>query len=151
MGHHNAGRYTARVSHTRRSPRRSLPRSPRGALLTALLLGLLSTGCAHRVLLQTEPPGAEVYEGGELIGHSPVELRRTMWPFRKVPITVRMKGHRAVTVRLDRDIGPIRWLGDCLTLKWRRLLGMQPRRVHTLVLVPRHGRSGSWTPEDVPD
>lgn len=125
-------------------------RGLRRVLPAALLLGLLASGCAHRVLLKTEPPGAEVYEQGELIGHTPIQLKRTMWPFRKVPITLRMKGHRAVTVRLDRDIGPIRWLGDCITLKWRRLLGMEPRRVHSIMLVPRHGRSGSWTPADVP-
>ena len=119
------------------------------ALLLGLLLGLLSSGCMHRVIIQSDPPGAQVYAGDKLLGSTPVEVRRWVWPYRKVPVTVRLPEYRPVTVRLDRDLGPFRVMGEVLRLKWRVLIGLKPRRVHEVLMLPEHEAAGGWLPGDV--
>jgi len=57
-----------------------------------------------QVSVTTEPPGAEVYLGSELIGTAPVEVKRAR-SAAPVTFTVRLAGHKDVTrtVALDRD------------------------------------------------
>ena len=121
-----------------------LPLSGPAALAAALLLA----GCAHRVALDSDPPGATVRRGDAALGVTPTEVRLRWWPGRKLPVEVASPGYRAVAIRLDEDVGILRIAGEVLTLRWRRLLGLRPRAVHRLVLVPEHGPAGTWTPED---
>ncbi len=115
---------------------------------TPLLVLLLGSGCAHRVVFKSEPVTATVYVDDELIGPTPVAVRRTLWPFRKVDVRIEAQGYRTIEVPLHKDARTLRPLGDLLLLKWRKMLGLKARRVHTLVLVPEHGPSGTWTPDD---
>jgi len=105
-------------------------------------------GCAHRVVIKSDPPGAEVRFKGKVVGVTPVELRTTLVPFASRTAKVKLAGLRVVTVRLGRDTGPLRLLGEALTGRWGRLAGVAPRREHEVIFVPVHGRSGTWTPEE---
>lgn len=105
--------------------RSALRRAPsRGALLLALGL---SAGCAHRVMVSSDPPGAEVMLGRRSYGVTPVEVKISWLPGRSREIKVRAPGRRTVSFKVPR---------------WRL------RSEHEVVLVRRHGRAGSWSPED---
>jgi len=88
---------------------------------------LLSFGCGHRVLVSSDPPGAEVMVGRRSYGVTPVEVKISPLPWRTREIKVRAPGRRTVTFKVPR---------------WRF------RSEHEVVLVRRHGRAGSWAPED---
>ena len=115
---------------------------------TALAAAAFLAGCAHRVALDSDPPGATVHRGEAVIGVTPTEVRLRWWPGRRLPVEVASPGYRSAAIRLDEDVGILRVAGEVLTLRWRRLLGLRPRAVHRLVLVPEHGPAGTWTPED---
>lgn len=115
-----------------------------------LALGLaLQPGCAHRVRVSSQPPGAEVRFRGRLVGTTPCEFT-TLWaPLRRMNVQLRLPGQRTTTLHLNDDTGPLRLIGDILRpWRWARLVGRQVRTEHDVVLVRRHGRAGTWTPED---
>lgn len=108
----------------------------------------LSPGCTRKVLLLSSPPGAEVRYRGQTVGVTPVELKVPGIPGRR---TARLSanGYRTVEVNLGNDLRPRYFLGDLLwPPRWRRLVGVEARS-HEVILVPRHGRAGTWTPDDV--
>jgi hypothetical protein len=122
------------------------------ALLPRMFLALglaVATGCAHRVRVSSQPPGAEVRYRGKVVGATPCEFT-TLWvPFRKMNVQLRLPGRRTTTMHLNRDTGPFRLLGEVLTpWRWGRFVGRQVRADHQLVMVRKHGRAGTWTPED---
>lgn len=99
-------------------------------LLLSLALGLAG-GCARRVIVQSDPPGATVRTKRKMLGPTPYE-RRVWWvPFARQEVTVAMSGYRPVTVDLRPHLGLVR-----------------AETVHEVVLVPQHGPSGTWLPED---
>jgi len=122
------------------------PALPR--LLLALALAS-AVGCAHRVQVSSQPPGAEVRFRGKAVGTTPCEFT-TLWvPLRRMNVQLRLPGQRTTTFHLNDDTGPFRLLGDVLRpWRWARLVGAQVRTRHEVVLVRRHGRSGTWSPED---
>lgn len=118
----------------------------RGFFCLALTLGL---GCAHRTVIQADVPGAEVRRGKRALGPAPQELVVVWVPFRPHKLQVSAPGYRTATVNLYRDVGPIRLLGELLwPPRWGQLVAQRPRSVHEVVMVRRHGRSGTWTAED---
>jgi len=118
--------------------------------LRLLLVGTLalSVGCVHRATIRSVPSGAEVRVGKQVVGTTPVRLTRVVVPWVRIPVRVSMPGYRTFRFRLDRDIGPIRALGELLTLRVPRLLGLRDRRVHEIMLIRHHGAAGTWTPEE---
>lgn len=120
-----------------------LPRLP-----ALVLAALLASGCAHRVAITSDPVGAEVKYGRKSKGVTPTEFTAFWWPYRKMEARVKVPGYRTVTVRLQPDVGPMRLFWEAITFRWRRLAGVDVRTEHQVVMVRRHGRVGTWTPEE---
>ncbi|MCB9763966.1 MAG: PEGA domain-containing protein [Alphaproteobacteria bacterium] len=125
-----------------------------------LLALVLASGCVvHRVRVESEPPGAVVKLDGKVKGVTPLEFN-TVWtpPFsKKYEVRVTLPGYRPVaSVKpswwqaspLRRDVRL--WRYALHLLRWRMIVGVAPRTTLNYVLVPEHGPSGTWTPEDVP-
>lgn len=121
--------------------------SSRPALLLPLALAL--TGCAHRVLLKTDPAGARVSVNGEPMGFAPTTVQVLWVPFKPLEMQVELPGYRTVTLDLQKDLGPIRLLTEVARpWRWDRWWGGEARRQHEILLIRYHGRAGTWTPED---
>lgn len=99
------------------------------ALLLAVGLGGTSTatGCRHRALITSDPPGAEVRMGRRYLGVTPLEVEVWRVPFAPNDVRVNLPGRRWTEVTLS---------------KWQR------KSEHEVLLVRQHGRAGTWTPED---
>lgn len=99
------------------------------SLIRALALGLMlgGAGCAHRVMVSSDPPGAEVLVGRRNYGVTPVQVKISPLPWGVNEIKVRAPGRRTVTFKVPR---------------WRF------KSEHEVVLVRRHGAAGTWEPED---
>ncbi len=117
-----------------------VPRPVRRRLLTctsqaraglALLALLLATGCARKVTVTSDPPGASVRKNGELVGPTPVDVRVWWVPFWKQEVRLTMSGRRAAVVSLRKNLGLFR-----------------AHTVHEVVLIPEHGPAGTWTVEE---
>lgn len=111
----------------RRGPRRS------GSRLVLLLTGLVApllfgSGCLkQKALIRSDPPGAELRIDGAYVGVTPSEVEIWNVPFSKNTVQVKVRGQRTVELRVKR---------------WRR------KSEHEVVFVRRHGRAGTWTPEE---
>ncbi|MCB9780563.1 MAG: PEGA domain-containing protein [Alphaproteobacteria bacterium] len=108
--------------------------TPGASRLILWLCLTLSTGCVRRVTVRSDPPGASVTRRGESIGVTPLEIRVWFVPFAAQQVRVGMPGYRGVYVALGRKLGLFR-----------------AETVHEVMLVPNHGRSGTWTPEEAAD
>lgn len=117
-----------------------------------LTLGILLAaplGCAHRVQVLADPVGARVALDGSAQGPAPTEFTARWKPFSPMTVTVSLSGYRSTTLDLQRDVGPLRLLGEFLRpWTWRRWWGAEVRSVHKVYLVRQHGRAGTWSPED---
>lgn len=100
-------------------------------LLLGLCLALCTTGCVRRVTVRSDPPGATVTRRGEAVGVTPLDVRVWFIPFAAQRVRVGMPGYRGVDVALGRRLGLFR-----------------SETTHQVMLVPHHGRSGTWTPEE---
>lgn len=117
------------------------------ALTTTLLLGV---GCAHRVQILADPVGARVALEGDLQGPAPTVFTARWAPFKRMEVDVTLPGYRTATVDLQRDLGPMRLLGEFLRpWTWDRWWGNETRSVHEVYLIRTHGRAGTWGTEDV--
>jgi hypothetical protein len=77
---------------------------PRPALLAALLLALPAVGCAHTVVLDTEPHGAEVVVDGSVVGHTPVAFVEHAGLKRTYSVTLSKPGYQTRTLVLSQQI-----------------------------------------------
>lgn len=120
-------------------------------ILTLAALLLAPTGCAHRVRIVSDPAGAQVRYRRAPVGPTPVEV--TVWsvPFTHPTARVVLPGYRPMEVDLSADRRPCRRLGELLTLRWRKGLGLAPASTHEVMLVRQHGPLGTWDVEDVPE
>jgi hypothetical protein len=118
-------------------------------LLPPLLLSLCMSGCAHRVMLDSDPPGATIRIGDEMVGVTPTQLKVRWVPFTDNKVQLRMPKRRAVTLDLHEDFGPGGFLWEVLTFQYGKLLGKTPRTYHRAHFVHKHGPAGTWTPQDV--
>ena len=82
----------------------------RNALL-ALLSAIICTGCAtmfarqyDEITIKTEPPGAKVYEGAELLGTTPLTHRFERDTFADTKLHIRKADYITQQVRLNRTI-----------------------------------------------
>jgi hypothetical protein len=114
-----------------------------------LMLGVLLSGCAHRVLIESDPPGASIQVGRKTVGVTPAEVKVKWVPFKKIPVTVQLPGRRQVELDLSSDLGLMRLGWQSLTLQTGVLMGKVPRTTHRALFVQYHGPMGTWTSEDV--
>lgn len=133
-------------------------------LVFLLYSAWLLTPTPHTVALESMPTGATVRHRGEMLESTPTEVTVLWFPGRwLVPpintLSVRAPGYRPTRVRIARGAGLRIAIDKTLVffptslrpLKWghlQRLTGAEPRYTHYLQMMRRHGRSGTWTPED---
>ena len=112
------------------------------------MLSLTLAGCAHRVRVESVPPGATVWLDEQIVGVTPME-RTLVWNplrrFRAVTATVALDGYRSVPIDLSNRVTMRRIWRDIFGRSLRRT---EPRFTHTVRLVDEHGPSGTWTRED---
>jgi len=119
-------------------------------LMRIVLLGVLvSVGCAHRVRIESDPPGASIKLGQELIGVTPTEVTVKWVPFKRIPVKIDIPGRRSVVIDLAKDLSLMSLTWQGLTLQTGKLAGTTPRSTHRALFVRHHGPIGTWTPEDV--
>ena len=115
-------------------------------LYTVILLQTLA--CRHKIEIESAPYGADVHWKEESLGKTPMEYTFWWYPGRRIPITVQYFGYRTSVLDVHRSISPLIVADDIVHLRILRLLGLETRNVHSAVLVPEHGPSGTWTPKD---
>ena len=114
------------------------------------VVGLTLVGCAHRVAIESDPPGASIRVGHKTVGVTPAEVKVKWVPFKKTPVTLSIPGKRRVQLDLSKDLGPMRWGWQAVTLQTGKLSGKVPRVTHRALFVEKHGPVGTWNSEDVP-
>ena len=112
-----------------------------------VVVGLI--GCAHRVRIESDPPGASIKVGHELIGVTPAEVTVKWVPFKRIPVKIDMPGRRSVVLDLSKDLSLLSLTWQGMTLQTGKLAGNTPRVTHRAQFVRHHGPIGTWTPEDV--
>jgi len=132
-------------------------------MLRALLLSAALSGCLapHRVRIESDPTGTSVRLRQQDLGVTPLEVTLLWWPGRGWFPSTRLGavGYRASHIApfhhagqqiawdllffyIPTEVAPIRFG------RARRLIGIEPRQIHHVEMMPKHGRSGTWTPED---
>ena len=119
-------------------------------VLRLSFLGFLcfGSGCAHRVMIDSDPPGATIRVGKKMVGVTPKEVEFTWVPFKKLPVHIKSPGRRWLTIYVQKDVGPLRLFWQSLTLQFGKLLGKKPRAYHRAHFVRQHGPAGTWAPEE---
>ena len=118
----------------------------------------------HTITLESVPTGANIKYRGEWRENTPAQVRIIWFPGRwLVPplntVRIRAPGYRPTRVRIGGGVGRQIALDKALIffptslrpLEWqrhKRLLGLESRHVHSVHMMRRHGRSGTWTVED---
>jgi hypothetical protein len=97
--------------------------------LTALVLALAcaTAACTHHVQVRSDPPGAEVIIGRKSVGVTPLQIEVKPWKVGTREIKVKAAGRRTASFKVPR---------------------FARRSTHEVVLVRKHGPSGTWSPED---
>ena len=120
------------------------------SIFRVLLMGLTVMGCAHRVVIESDPPGASIRVGHKTVGVTPAEVKVKWVPFKKIPVTLNIPGKRRVQLDLSKDLGPMRLGWQTMTFQTGKLSGKVPRTTHRALFVESHGPVGTWTSEDIP-
>lgn len=115
----------------------------------SMLFLMLSVACAHRVRIESDPPGASIKVGQELVGVTPAEVTVKWVPFKRIPVKVDIPGRRSVVLDLSKDLSLLSLTWQGLTLQTGKLAGTTPRSTHRAQFVRHHGPIGTWTPDDV--
>lgn len=117
--------------------------------MRAALCLLLLPGCAYKVELRSTPVGATVQlPANRGIVQTPVVTQLRWAPFSRQVVTVRAPGYAPLEVDLrDNEIKLARYFSDFF-FRPATTFGA-PRGVVRFQLVPEHGPSGTWTPDDV--
>lgn len=122
------------------------------SLAARVTLGLLLLGgCKHRVLVESDPPGATVRLDKKRAGITPVEFKVGWVPmfFKQYNLRLQLPGYRTVESSLRDDVR----LGAPV---WRAVwhpgeaLDRTPLHQYRFILISDHGPAGTWTPDEVP-
>ncbi|MCP4809662.1 MAG: PEGA domain-containing protein [Proteobacteria bacterium] len=128
-----------------------------------LVLASLILGCAHKVSVTSDPPGAAVFFRGQKRGVTPVEFTTVWTPHvgngaRRYRLRVQLPGHRPVVTSIGPDmrvwryaVQPLRGgIAGCLLppFDWAGGACIHPRSSRHMVMVVDHGPAGTWTPDD---
>ena len=109
---------------------------------------LMLSGCRHQIRIESTPPGAAITVNDKAVGVTPADITTIWWPMRKLPVSVSLPGYRKVNFNAGRAIRVYEIIADILSFRTLKLLGKSPRRTHQIIMIRRHGRVGSWTPDD---
>jgi hypothetical protein len=88
--------------------------SMRCPLIGILALAILLSGCAtmfashsDMITIKTEPPGAEVYRGADLLGATPLTYTFNRNTFEQKKLNIRMKGFKTKELELGHTLEPV--------------------------------------------
>ncbi|MEC8277458.1 MAG: PEGA domain-containing protein [Myxococcota bacterium] len=124
-----------------------MPKAPIN-IVFLITLFLWSSGCAHRMRIETIPSGASVSLNNVEIGESPLDINTIWWPLRSLMVKVNLPGYRTQIVDVGSPLKPRHILGEFLGFRFRRLLGLNVRKQHKIILVRKHKQAGTWLPDD---
>jgi len=110
---------------------------------------VLLSGCAHRVLIESDPPGASVRIGQKMVGVTPTEVKVTWLPFKEIPVSVNLPGRRTIILDLQQDLNMATVGWQAATFQFGKISGNVSRGVHRAQFVRHHGPAGTWAPEEV--
>ena len=118
----------------------------------------------HTITVESAPTGATLKLRSRELDSTPHELTVLWFPGRWLApplntMKVRAPGYRPTKIRIGRGVG---WqIAVDKALFWaptslkpfemghlNRLIGIEARNTHYVQMMRRHGRSGTWTPED---
>lgn len=88
-----------------------------------------ATGCAHRVLIQSDPPGARIYVDGQLEGESPVVVERRSSTGGRMRITAQLENFQTEEAIVEAD----QWFA------WPALIAVTPFLAIPFIAVPIAG------------
>lgn len=124
----------------------------------------LLTPTPHTVAVESVPTGATIKHRGEVLESTPTEVTVLWFPGRGLirplnTLWVRAPGYRPARVGIGRGTSWRIAVDKTLVLfptslrplqfgHVQKLAGVQPRNTHYLQMMRKHGRSGTWTPED---
>jgi hypothetical protein len=106
---------------------------------------LPSTPDVERITVETDPPGAEIFAGGILVGNAPVSLPR---PTEAMEIEARLRGHEPATAQLSAD-SPDAVSLTLTTAAAARARASMHRRHPTMMAVAAAEEPEEETPEPV--
>ena len=117
----------------------------------ALLLLALTAGCKHRVLIESDPPGASVRLDKSRKGITPVEFKVGWVPifFKRYNVRVKLPDYRTVETSIRDDM---RFWAPTWRAVWHpgEALDRVPLHAYEFIMIPDHGPAGTWSPEEVP-
>jgi len=117
--------------------------------LAWVLVALLTSGCAYKVKLNTNPLAANVTLPNGTTVVTPAEVTLRYAPFSRQRIVVSAPGYRVVEIDLRKtEIKFGRYITDAL-FRPRTWIGEHRGQIN-VVLVPNHGPVGTWDPTEVP-
>ena len=100
------------------------------------------------MVIESTPPGATVTINDQAAGVTPLKVNTTWWPFRKIPVSIDLPGYRPFKFHAGKAVRLYHIVADILSFRMFRLFGLKARNNHHIMLIRRHGRVGSWSPED---
>lgn len=121
----------------------------RPALMSLLLSLSLGLGCAHRVEIHSEPPGATIKVARRVIGPAPQQVRFLWWPGRAMRVKVEARDYRPLVIEVGDTVSAGRFVLDFFTFRYKQIVGLKPRATINVLLVREHPPAGGWTPADV--
>jgi hypothetical protein len=120
-------------------------------LLLALTAGVAPSGCKHRVLVESDPPGASVRLDRSRKGITPVEFKVGWVPifFKRYNVRVKLPGYRTVQTTIRDDMHA--WSPTWRAIRYPgEALDRVPLHTYQFLLIPDHGPTGTWRPDEVP-
>jgi hypothetical protein len=118
-------------------------------MLRVFLALVLCVGCAHRVRIESDPPGASVKVGDKMVGVTPMELKVRWKPWGEIPVAVNLPGRRTVEIDLAEDLSLLKLSWQVASFQLGKVGGAVPRTVHRAQFVHHHGPAGTWVPDEV--
>lgn len=113
-----------------------------------LMATLTAPGCAAKVAFRADPAGAILVlpDGRSVVTPGVIQVKFPA--FKRVMVSARAPNHEVLQVDLRKaGVRPSKYWFDFL-FRPAIFYGKKPRAEVELILVPRHGPSGTWDPED---
>ena len=116
-----------------------------------MLLAWFLGGCAHHIVVASDPPGATVDLDGRHLGVTPLDVDLPWRPIgvRRYQMEVRLPDHRLVETSLRSQMRFWKPVTHSIFHPNEALRGDPLHTLH-FVMIPRHQGAGTWGPDDVP-
>jgi len=92
---------------------------------------LFFSGCHHRIIVDSQPVGAQIYRGNERLGTVPQEIEFWWVPFQQEKLEVQLLGYRPFSLYLSYPFSRLPL--DILYFRYDIIFGFTPVE-HTIIL-----------------